>query len=227
MGTNKKECLINEHIAVHTGHVVGVLLLKDADNGEGDAVDGDLLTHGVNVVEEGVGDFGAEDTDLAVVFHVQEGDVPAPGDGEVVAQGVVLVAHDELGGFVPVAVIAVHGLGAVLQDSLVVVVHGGSEAQDVVVEILHAVVPDGLGQIPPGGAVGIDVDHVVAQALVVLPHLAVLALGVGDQDDDGGQADDDAQHGEGGAGLFRGDRFDRDLEGLGQVQRKAPSLSPS
>ena len=63
----------NEHIAVHTGHVVGVLLLKDADNGEGDAVDGDLLTHGVNVVEEGVGDFGAEDTDLAVVFHVQEG----------------------------------------------------------------------------------------------------------------------------------------------------------
>ena len=64
-------------------------------------------------------------------------------------------------------------------------------------------------------------------ALALGAMLLILPLGVGHQDDDRSQADDDAQHGQGRAALLGRDGFGRDLEGLIQIHWKAPSLSPS
>ena len=82
------------------------------------------------------------------------------------------------------------------------------EGETVVIQLLRGFV------IHVAEGVGTDIDFVGAHFFKILHALLVLALDHRDHDDHGGHADDDAQHGEKGTGLFAGNGFEGHFEGL-------------
>ena len=182
---------------------VGDLGFQHTDDGVAGRADLDGLAHGVSAIGDAV-DVGTHDADLFVVFEVHIVEEPPFVDG--VAQYIEVDLADALDGGVGVAV------GADLDGAADGA--GGGDGREEVGVGLHDVVHRIHRHI--AGAAVHDLNaqdvgaHIGEAVLDALGH----AVAEADDDDDGHDADDDAQHGEEGAEFIAPDVLERLTDGL-------------
>ena len=199
-------------------------MLQHADDSVSLAVDGQSLAQGV--APKGVfRQIASNDTHLASPLHVQPGEEPSLAQLLPAVDGALgtVVEHDLADSverglvkfFVP---LADGGLG----------VHIGGNTGEHVRVFLHQIIHI-LGVQGRGGPIPSSPDighhHVDPQLIHLLLHHAGQAVAQGQDNDDGGHADDDAQHGEQGAHLAGGQGLDGQAEGLSIVHTASTSSS--
>ena len=198
------------------GVAVGVGVFdEDAADGEGDAADGDGLVDGCGVgAVDFLGHGSDDDGDLGVgggVLVVEE----AAGDDPEIADLLVLRADAEQSGFL--------GDAAADGDAVVVLEHGraGDDAWDLVVDGLHVLAGHGVGG---GDVVGahdlsagvLHFDLVGAEAGDGIERVLAASEADGGDQNDGGRADDHAEHGEQEAGLGGGEAIEGEVDGFAE-----------
>ena len=199
------------------GLAVGVeALLEDSDDGDGDPQNADRLAHGVvGRAEEGLGEGLDDDGDLLVgegVLVVEE----ASGEHAEVADDAVLGGdaedHSVLGDTSPD------------RDAVVVLQHGGGgdDAGHLFedrVEVFAGHEVGGAGVVRANGAAAavLELDLVGADAGELVERELLAGEAEGGDEDDGGRADDHAEHGEHKADLAGLEAVDGEVKNLGEV----------
>ena len=194
-----------------------ILLGQHPHDGEGRPVYPHGLPHGTSA-EVGPVDVGADDAHLGAELHVAVLEVAAAGDGGAGDVHIVLADALDGGGAHRIRAdlhIAVHGhRGGALVQVLAVLVH----------DPVHLVHAEAAGGAPGGDG---DGEGVGAQAGEAVGHILLQAVAQAHDDDHRRHADDDAQHGQQGAGLAGEDVLDGQGEGFQDAQDAAPPSVPA
>ncbi len=198
------------------------------------------LAHRVRGVEEDPGGLRPQDTHLLIAPDVQHRQVPAAGQGQIVADAVLVAAVVDAGrrvaGQIALVVIVPGHIGAALGavDHRCVAVGLGRHAQHVLADAVAVVVQ--RREVVLSHAVALLVIHVVpdvdgelvaAHGLILLHGLFRIAVDGGDDGHHRRDADDDAQHGQGGPALLAPDGLPRHFHGLSDIHSQSTSCSRS
>ncbi|CAN4006988.1 Site-specific tyrosine recombinase XerC, partial [Dysosmobacter welbionis] len=194
------------------------------------------LAHGVRGVEEDLCRPVPQHTYLLVAPDVQHGQVPAGGQRQVVADAVLVAAVVNAGrhvaGEIAVFIVIIAHIGGALGPVYHrgVAVRLGRHAQHILLDAVAVVIQRRKVILTQAVAIfviqvvpDVDGELVAAHGLVLLHGLFRIAVDGGHDGHHRRDADDDAQHGQGGPALFAPDGLPRHLHGLLDIQSQSTS----